>query len=156
MEKTSSAQAEQLMVLLVQRIEDHRSDLVDRYVGVLREALFSSSAQARPSALKQIAADEAEALLYFLRQSGGSPAKRGEQLHQAGFNARVVLKLSQVTRQFLLNHSENGQIAPMLEVVDAYETGVVEGFIQSMDNTNKIERAQLERVLTALRQRGEG
>jgi hypothetical protein len=32
---------------------------------------------------------------------------------------------------------------------------LIEGFIQSVDNTNKIERAQLERVLTALRQRGD-
>lgn len=62
------------------------------------------------------------------------------------------MKLSQVTRQFLLNHSENGQIAPMLELIDAYEMGVIEGFIQSIDNKNKIERAQLERVLNALHQ----
>lgn len=156
MENTSSAQSEQLLALLAQRVEDRRADLVDRYLGVLREALFSSRAEVRPSALKNIAADEVETLLRFLNQSESSIAKRGEQLHQAGFNARVVLKLSQVTRQFLLTHSENGQIAPILGIVDAYEMGVVEGFMQSMDNANKIERAQLERVLTVLRQRGEG
>ncbi|HET9915423.1 MAG TPA: hypothetical protein VFQ13_26260 [Anaerolineales bacterium] len=156
MENTSSAQSEQLLALLAQRVEDQRADLVGRYLGVLREALFSSRAEVRPSALKNIAADEVETLLRFLRQAESSIAKRGEQLQQAGFNARVVLKLSQVTRQFLLDHSENGQIAPLLEIVDSYEMGVVEGFIQSIANTNQIERGKLERVLHALHQRGEG
>lgn len=154
MEDPSSAQSEQLMALLAQRVEDHRADLTDRYLGVLRESLFSSRAEIRPSALKSIAADEAEALLHFLRQPGLSATERGEQLHQAGFDAGAVLRLSQMTRQFLLEHSENGQIAPMLEIVDAYEMAVVEGFIQSIDNTNEIARGQLERVLTALQQRG--
>lgn len=154
MENTSSAQSEPLMALLAQRVEDQRADLVGRYFGVLREALFSNRAEVRPSTLKSVAADEAEALLSFLRQVEPSAAKRGEQLHQAGFNARVVLKLSQITRQFLLDHSENGQIAPILGIVDAYEMAVVEGFIQSIDDTNQIERGKLERVLTVLRQRG--
>ncbi len=155
MENISSAWSEQLMALLAQQVEDHRADLASRCFDVLREALFSSRAEVRPSALKQIAADEVEALLSFLRQSGSPAAERGERLHQAGFNARVVLKLSQVMRQFLLEHSEDGQFAPMLEIVDVYEMGVVEGFVQSIDNTNKIERAQLERVLTALQRHGD-
>jgi len=155
MENMSSAQPEQLMTLLAQRIEDNRAELVDRYLDVLREALFSSRAQVRPSALKSIAADEVETLLHFFRQPEFSAAGRGEQLHQAGFNAGAILRLSQVTRQFLLGHSENGQIARMLEIVDAYETAIVEGFIQSIDNTNQIERGKLERVLNALHRRGD-
>ncbi len=155
MENISSTQPEQLMALLAQQVEDHRADLVDRYLNVLREALFSSRAEVRPSALKGIATEEIETLLRFLRQTESSIATRGEQLHQAGFNARVALKLSQVTRQFLLSHSENGQTAPMLEIVDDYEMGVVEGFIQGIDNANKAERAQLERVLNTLHQRGD-
>jgi hypothetical protein len=154
MKDISSAQPEQLLAFLAQRVENHRADLVDRYFGVLRESLFSSSLGIRPNALKQIATDEVDALLLFLRQSGNSSAKRGEQLHQSGFKVGAVLRLSQVTRQFLLNHSENGQIAPMLEIVDAYAMTIVEGFVQSIDDTNQIERAQLERVLTALHQRG--
>lgn len=155
MENTSSAGSEQLLALLAQRIEDHRADLVDRYLGVLRASLFSSRAEVRPSALKSIAADEVETLLRFLKQAESSVAKRGEQLHRTGFNAGAVLKLSQVTRQFLLGHSENGQTARMLEIVDAYEMQIIEGFMQSIENVNKTERAQLERVLTALRQHGD-
>ncbi len=155
METISSAQPEQLMAFLAQQVEDQRADLVDRYLGVLRESLFSNRAEVRPSTLKQIAADEAETLLRFLKQAEFSVAQRGEQLHQAGFKVGTALRLSQVTRQFLLNNSENSQIAPMLEIVDAYEMGVVEGFVQSIDDTHQIERSQLERVLTALHQRGD-
>jgi hypothetical protein len=143
------------MDLLAHQIEQNRDDLVSRYLSVLRESLFASRAELRPSALKQIASDEADALLSFLRQPRFSAAGRGEQLHQVGFKAGAVLKLSQVTRHFLLDHLKNHQIAPMLEVVDDYEMVIIEGFIQSIDNTNKIERAQLERVLTALHQRGD-
>jgi hypothetical protein len=155
MENLSSAQTEQVRALLAQRVENHRTDLVDRYFSVLRESLFSSRAEVRPNALKQIAADEVETLLSFLRQPGSSAGERGEQLHQAGFHVRALLRLSQVTRQFLLTYSENGQSAPTLDVIDAYEMALIEGFIKSMDDTNKIERAQLERVLTALQQRGD-
>jgi len=143
------------MALLAQHIEDQRDDLAARYLAVLREALFSSRAEMRPSALKSFATDEVEVLLQFLRQVESSAAARGEQLHQAGFNVRALLKLSQVTRQFLLTASEDHQITSLLEIVDAYEMAVVQGFVQSIDDTNKIERAQLERVLTALRQRGD-
>lgn len=153
MENTSSAESEQLVALLAQRIEDHRADLVARYLDVLREGLFSSRAEIRPSALKVIAAEEVEILLRFLKQVEPSVAKRGTQLHQAGLAVRAVLRLGQVTRQFLLGHSENGQVAPILKIVDAYEMGVVEGFVQSIDDTNQMERGQLERVLTALHQR---
>jgi hypothetical protein len=156
MENVSSSASEQLAAILAQRVEDQRADLVGRYVSVLREALFTSRAEVRPSALKQIAADEAETLLNFLRQAEFSAAKRGEQLHQAGFKAGAVLRLSQVTRQFLLAGLENHHSASALEIVDAYELAVVEGFIQSIDNVNQLARGELERVLHALHQRGDG
>jgi hypothetical protein len=155
MENQSSAASEQLLALLMQRIEDQRADLVGRHFDVLRESLFSHRAEVRPSTLKSIAADEVESLLHFLRQSGFSATDRGELLHQAGFNAGAILKLSQVTRQFLLNGLENHQIAPMLKIVDAYEAAIVEGFVQSIDKSNKAERAQLERVLNSLHKRGD-
>ena len=153
MENTNSAQTEQLlMVLLAQRVETHHADLVGRYLSILRESLFSNRAEVRPSILKSIASEEADTLLHFLRQSGFSGAERGEQLHRAGFNAGAILKLSQITRQFLLNHLENHQIAPMLEIVDTYQLAIIEGFVQSIDKTNLIE---LERTRNAL-QRNDG
>ncbi len=154
MENRSSAPSEQLVALITQRVEDHRADLVGRYLDVLRESLFSNNAEVRPSTLKRVAAEEAEALLHFLSQPGLLATERGEELHRAGFNVGAVLRLNQVTRQFLLKHSENGQIAPILEIVDAYEMEVIEGFIHSIDNANEIERGQLERVLAAIHQHG--
>src|SRR5512138_1164993 len=132
MENRSSAVSEQLLVFLTQRVEDNRADLAGRYLVVLRDALFSSSANVRPSELKQIAAEEVDALLRFLKQSGSSSTKRGDPLHQTGFKLGVALKLSRATRQFLLDTMENDQIAPMLEIVDAYEITVAEGFMQSL------------------------
>lgn len=151
MENATSGYTGQLVNLLALRVENNRADLVDRYLIVLRESLFSNRAELRPNMLKQIAVDEAEALLHFLRQSGFSGAERGEQLHRTGFNAGAILKLSQVTRQFLLNHLENHQIAPMLDIVDTYQVAIIEGFVQSIDKTNLIE---LERTRNAL-QRGD-
>jgi hypothetical protein len=151
MENTNSAQPEKLRELLAERVEVQRADLAARYLAVLRESLFSNRAEVRPSILKGIASDEADALLNFLRQSGFSGAERGEKLHQAGFNAGAILKLGQVTRQFLLNHLENSQIAPMLVLVDVYQEAIIEGFVQSIDKEKLIE---LERVRNAL-QRGD-
>ena len=147
MDKIDSAEPEQLRELLAQRVEVQRADLAARYLAVLRESLFSNRAEVRPSILKGIATDEAEALLNFLRQSNFSGAERGERLHQAGFNAGAILKLGQVTRQFLLNHLENRQIAPMLVLVDVYQEAIIEGFVQSIDKEKLIE---LERVRNAL------
>lgn len=155
METTSSAQPEQLMALLAQRVEDQRSELVSRYLNILREALFSSRAEVHPKALKQVAADEVDALLAFLRQANFSATKRGEQLHRTGFKAKAVLRLSQVARQFLLTGLENHNITVVLDIVDAYEMAIMEGFIQSIDNTYQVERGELERVLHALHQRGD-
>ena len=151
MVNTNSTQPEQLRELLAQRVEAQRAELTARYLAVLRESLFSNRAEVRPSILKGVASDEAAALLNFLRQSGFSGAERGEQLHQAGFNAGAILKLGQVTRQFLLNHLENSQIAPMLVLVDVYQEAIIEGFVQSIDKEKLIE---LERVRNAL-QRGD-
>jgi hypothetical protein len=147
MENSTSAQNEQLVNLLAQRVENNHADLVDRYFSVLRESLFSNRAELRPNMLKKIAADEAEALLHFLRQSGFSGAERGEKLHIAGFNAGAILRLSQVTRQFLLNHLEDQQIAPMLDIVHTYQEAVIQGFVQSLENDMRMEVERTRRAV---------
>jgi len=144
---TTSPQTDSLLTLFVQRVEVNRADLAGRYLGVLRESLFSNRAELRPSMLKQIAADEVEALLHFLRRSGFSSAERGEQLHVAGFNAGTILKLSQVTRQFLLNHLEDHQIAPMLDIVHEYQEAVILGFVKSLENSLLMEVERTRRAV---------
>jgi hypothetical protein len=144
MEITNSEQTEKLMVFLAQRVEVNRADLVGRYLGVLRESLFSNRAELRPAMLKQIAAEEAEAILHFLRKPGVSGGERGEQLHITGFNAGAILKLSQVTRMFFLTHLENHQIASMLEIVHDYQEAVIQGFVKSLEKNllAEVERAR--------------
>jgi hypothetical protein len=132
-------------------VENNRADLVGRYLGVLRESLFSNRAELRPAILKQIAADEAEAILHFLRKSGFSSLERGEQLHMTGFNAGAILKLSQVTRMFFLNHLENHQIAPMLEIVHDYQEAIIQGFVKSLENNLLME---VERTRKAVERNG--
>jgi hypothetical protein len=144
---TTSPQTDSLLTLFVQRVEVNRADLAGRYLSVLRESLFSNRAELRPSMLKQIAADEVEALLHFLRRSGFSSAEHGEQLHVAGFNAGAILKLSQVTRQFLLNHLEDHQIAPMLDIVHEYQEAVILGFVKSLEKSMLMEVERTRRAV---------
>ena len=144
---TTSQQAESLLTLLVQRVDADRVDLINRYQRILRESLFSSRADLRPSMLKQIAADEVEALLHFLRRSGFSSVERGEQLHVAGFNAGAILRLSQVTRLFLLNHLEDHQIVPMLDLVHDYQEAVILGFVKSLENNLLMEVERTRRAV---------
>jgi len=150
MEETMSGWNEQFMKSLAERVNTNRADLIARYQRTLQENLFTNRAFVRPNILKQAAADEVETLLSFLKQAGFSGAERGEQLHQAGFNVGAVLKLSQVTRQFLLDHLEDHQVAHMLDAVDVYQQAIMEGFIQSIEEEHRIE---LERTRNAL-QRG--
>jgi hypothetical protein len=147
MENSTSPQIEQLAILLAQRVENNRADLMDRHLIVLRESLFSNRAELRPNMLKQIAADETEAVLHFLRRSKFSGVERGEQLHLAGFNAGAILKLSQVTRQFLLNHLENHQIALMLDIVHDYQEAVILGFVKSLEKDLRMEVERTRRAV---------
>jgi hypothetical protein len=147
MENLTSAQTEQLANMLAQRVEINRADLAERYLGTLRESLFSNRAELRPAMIKQIAFDEVEALLRFLRQSGFSGVERGEQFHLMGFNAGTILKLSQVTRQFLLNHLENHQIAPMLDMVHGYQEAVIQGFVKSLEKNLLMEVERTRRAV---------
>lgn len=147
MDNTTLAQYEQLMTLLSQRVEDNRADLAERYLEVLRASLFTNRAGLRPSALKQIANDEAEVLLNFLRKLDFSGDKRGEQLHAAGFNAGAILRLGQVTRQFLLNDLEDHQIPPMLETVHDYQEAVIQGFVKSVENHMLVEMERTRRAV---------
>ena len=133
MGKRSPSVTDSLHILLVQLLETNRPDLANRYQQVLQEDLFSSRSIMRPSMLKNIALDEIESLNNFLRYPHLPATERGVQLYKAGLGEQPVLRLGQATRQFFLTHLENGQIAPTLEAIDAYQEGVVQGYIQSLE-----------------------
>jgi hypothetical protein len=139
---------------LAQLLETNREELVGRYQRVLRESLFLNRAEVRPNMIKGIASDEIEALLGFLQQPASSGAERGAQLYQTGLGEQAVMRLGQVMRQFFLLHLENGQVSPMLELVDTYHEAVVQGFIKSLETNIFIEQ---ERTYQALqRANGQG
>ncbi len=116
-------------------IESNRVDLANRYHQVLRKALFDGRSSIRPNMLKGIAANEVDALENFFSQISSSTIEHGEQLYQIGLNEQAVLRLGQVTRQFILTHLEDGQMAPALEAIDTYQELVVQGYIQTQEKT---------------------
>lgn len=154
MVRRSPTVADSLRVLLVQLLETNRPDLANRYQQVLREALFSSRSVMRPSMLKNIASDEVESLNNFLRHPQLSATERGVQLYKTGLGEQPVLRLGQVTRQFFLTHLENGQIAPTLEVIDAYQEGVVQGYIQSLEKAVFSEQERIRHAFERVVNRG--
>lgn len=129
---SANGQELDLKTRLTQLLEAHRTELTSGYQRVLREALFSRRAAIRPNMVKQIAADEIDSFASFLRTSQGAIV-RGTQLHQIGLNDQPVLRMGHVTRQFFAVQLDKGEIAPALEVIDAYQEQVLQGFIQSLE-----------------------
>jgi hypothetical protein len=85
--------------------------------------------------LKKIASDEVDVFRDFLRQAQQQASERGVQLHQSGLSEQPLLRMGQVTRQFFVKRLDNDQIAPTLELIDAYQEQVVQGFIQSLEKS---------------------
>ena len=121
-----------ITVRLAQLINAQGGELAGSYQRVLREALFDRRTTIRPNMVKQIAADEVDAFASFLHTSNGA-ISRGEQLHQVGLNDQPLLRMGQVTRQFLVMQLDNGEIAPALKIFDAYQEQLFQGFIQSLE-----------------------
>jgi len=147
MNNENSDRNDGLSNLLAERVDANRADLVGQYQRILQESLFGNRALVRPNILKQVAIEEADAFHSFLSQPGFSGVERGEKLHQAGFNIGSVLKLSQVTCQFLLGHLEDHQFEFILETVDTYRRAVAEGFIQSIEKEHRVEMEQTRNAL---------
>ena len=120
---------------LVQLLEANRPELVGSYQQVLRDAMFNGRSTMRPNMLKKIASDEVDVIRDFLHQPQQQAAERGVQLHQSGLSEQPLLRLGQVTRQFFVKRLDNDQIAPTLELIDAYQEQVVQGFIQSLEKS---------------------
>jgi hypothetical protein len=83
--------------------------------------------------LRSIASDEIDTIASFLHHPQRRALERGEQLHQTGLSEQPLLRMGQVTRQFFVTHLESVQIASALEVIDAYQEGVILGFIQNLE-----------------------
>ncbi len=133
--------------LLARQVEAGRDQLSSQYLRVLRENLFASRAELRPSALGRIAAQEVDALLEFLRASPASPSlERGSQLCQAGLGEDALLGLGRVTRQFFIAQLEHDLIAPALDLLDAYQSALIRGFMQRREEIVLIEQEDIRKA----------
>ena len=120
---------------LAELSDSNRSHLVKHYQQKLQRSLFNSRSKMRPNMLRQIAADEVDAFISFLQQPNWDASERGVQLHQVGLSVLPLMELGQVTRQFFVTRLETEQIPAALEVIDAYQNEVVQGFIYSLEKS---------------------
>ena len=118
---------------LTQLIESSRAELESNYFKVLRDTLFSRRTTLRPNMLRSIASSEVDALNKYFCEPNFSAIAHGSQLYQAGLSEQAALRLGHITRQFLLEHLEQDQIALALAATDAYQEAVIQGYIQSQE-----------------------
>lgn len=152
MANIDSTQTNLLQRLLARQVEANRAELENSYRRVLQETLFTNRSDVRPSMLPGIGIQEIDTLIDFLLLHLPSGVGHGIHLCQTGLGEQAVLSLGQVTRQFFLTHLENEQIAPALNVIDAYQNQILQGFIQCRERTilNEQERIRgaLERIIS--------
>jgi signal transduction histidine kinase len=143
MEDANIATTNALRKQFSQTVEANRPDLVSRYNQSLRDTLFTNRSELRPSLLRGIALDEVDAFLNYLRLPGFSGLEHGLHLCQMGLGEQALLGLGQATRQFFANLLEPVLIAPALEIVDAYQNAVTQGFIQGREKIILVEQEQI-------------
>jgi signal transduction histidine kinase len=139
---------ETLLQQASQQLQAHRTELVNACLQALRETMFTSRSEVRPAILGRLAAAEAEGLFAFLRQSSPALAvEHGQQLCRVGLGAEAILRLGQVLRHFCWLYLPEDQRTSILETVEVYHSGVVQGFIQEHKNVTLEEQ---ERIRSAL------
>jgi signal transduction histidine kinase len=152
MDELASVNAASLQAQIARQIDAHQAELLSRYQQALRETLFTSRSDLRPSALGRIASEEVAALKDFLLQHTPSGFEHGRHSCQVGLGEEAVLRTGQATRQFLIARVEDGFLAPALDFVDSYQNDVLKGFIQEREKTILSEqeriRGALERAIS--------
>lgn len=120
---------------VVQVIESNRAELQDSYLQILRETLFSRRTNLRPNMLKRVAEDEVTRLIDLFKQAGQSAVEYGVRLHETGLSAQAVLRIGQVTRQFLLKHLPEASLASALLAYDSFRESIISSFIQTQEKS---------------------
>jgi hypothetical protein len=133
MDTTNSEKANILATMLAQQVEDHFDELTASYYQTLRETLFSNRAMVRPAMLKDIATDQAKALLDYFHQSDLLDTERGAYLSRIGLGELSVLRLAQSTRQYFLRFLKDGQIAPTMDLVDGYYNALIVAYFRRLE-----------------------
>lgn len=128
---------------LAQIVETSRVDLEALYFQSLWATVFTNRLEMRPRQLKSIATDEVSAFLTYLHDPGFSGSDHGLQLCQAGLSAQTLLGVGQVPHRFFVAALEPELIAPTLEITDAYQNAIIQGFIQGHEKLILIEQEQI-------------
>jgi signal transduction histidine kinase len=147
MEDTTPVRNVELGRLLARQVEDNRADLVNRYMQIMRETLFSHRSEMRPSQLNGIVTSEIDALISFCDQKLSSAKDRGSYLCQTGLSEQTVLRICEVTRQFFLPRLEYAQIVPAITLLDIYQNTELQGF---MTRREELILAEQESIRNAL------
>lgn len=145
-EDVSSLKTEPLPEQLAQLVDINRVDLVSRYRRTLRQTLFTNRIQVRPAMVEILAKEEVEALLNFFHETL-RPAEHGARLCQTGLSDEAMLRLNQTARRFFLTHLTGDEIIPALDLVEAYQNKVMQGYIRQL---GKLILDEQERMRSAL------
>ena len=147
METRPSIQAIQLADLLAHRVKTNHADLIGLYRQSLQEDLFSNRSEVRPRELSQIAADEVEALLGYLRDPAFPVFEHGEKFCKKGLSEQTLLGLTRVTRHFFLTHFTGDDMVETLNIIGRYQNSVVRGFIKAREQMILEEQERIRGAL---------
>jgi len=135
-----------------QRLAPHREELAERLQDALKATLFSHRPGIRPF-LGQIAAEEAEAFLAFLKGED-MPAARAQGARQAkeGLGTQGLLRMRTTLRRFCHTYLKDNVLDAALSATEVYTGAFLEGFLEAQESIVLEEqeriRAAMQRTLT--------
>ena len=129
--------------LLAEHTEAYRAELIKCYEQSLRKNLFINRTELRLPDIKRVAAQEADALISFLRNSFESASQHGVELCQIGLSAQTVFDLMRAQWLFMAT-LENFHVAQ--DITSIYRMKVLEGFATEHD---KLILKEQENIRTA-------
>jgi len=147
MENAATVQTVELVAHLTREVNANRADLLGRYRRSLQGTLFTNRSAMHPRDLERIAAEEVDALIEALPHPMSSGPEHGTKLCQTGLSIQSVLSLNQATQRFILTIIESDMVALALDIVDIYQSAMIQGFIQSLE---KLILSEQERIRGAL------
>jgi signal transduction histidine kinase len=147
MESKLSIKAIKLADLLAQQVKVKRADLISLYCQSLQQDLFSNRGEVRPRELAQIAADEVEALLSYLRDPAFPVFEHGDQFCKKGLSEQTLLGLTRVTRHFFLTYFTGDDVVETLNIIGHYQNGMMRGFIKAREQMILEEQERIRGAL---------
>ena len=135
-----------------QRLALHRDELVEWLQDALKATLFSHRPSIRPF-LGQIAAEEAEAFLAFLKREDITAARaQGVRQAEEGLGTQGLLRMRTTLRRFCHTYLEDNVLDAALSATEAYTGAFLEGFLEAQETIVLEEqeriRAAMQRTLT--------